>query len=260
MHSVYEVKGFLKKKLRKAILFSAKYIIVLSDESKKILVREGIPNNHIYVLYNGIYLNKFSDFKYRIAELSINNFFEQNKNKVIAGYIGSLSSFQGIDNLINIFNCINNEKVSFILIGGEKNEIKDLRGKITNENVFLHEFISQEEVASVYSKLDILLMPRPINKQTNSAVPLKPIEALVSGCKILATASGGMLELKKITDNNNLIICDINQMIDILNNQFIKKTNKAVIQMEGLYQFDIERQRDILFKIYEMVYERCIRE
>lgn len=256
MHSVYEVSGLLKNYLRKKVLNKAKYIIVISEESKRILTKEGIQGNHIQVLYNGIELNKFHKVLRKIAIPTINEFFDANKEKVIVGYIGSLRSFQGIDNVISIINSVKNEKIAFVVIGGEKGETEELRKQIHNSNVLLHEFIPQEEVPFVYFNLDILLMPRPIDKQTNSAVPLKPIEALAAGCRILTTASGGMLELKRITKCDKLQVCSIDEMIGFINYENIKKTNKEFDGRNQLAQFDIEMQREKLARLYELVCER----
>ena len=255
MHSVYEVSGLMKNILRKVVIRRAKLIIVISDESKRILMNEGVEGERIQVLYNGVEINRFIDPPKSFSEKELNDFFSRNKEKVIAGYIGSLRAFQGIDGVIQIVNNSRNANVTFLIIGGEPREAEYLKKKVKNSDVLVHEFISQEEVPLVYANLDILLMPRPIDKQTNSAVPLKPIEALSAGCRVLATASGGMLELKRITCIDSLEICDISEMINIINDARIHKTRKKT-NIDKLTQFDLGRQREKLALLYTIVSER----
>lgn len=254
MHSIYEVNSWLKKEIGRFLLKIANQIIVLSNESKRIIKEEYKIDKDIEIIYNGIELDKFinSDRELSSDNLDIKKFIDgsREKGKIIIGYIGSLREFQGIDNVIKIINSINNKKIRFIVIGGTEVESAEVAKKITSADVLVKPFVEKTQARKIYKNLDILLMPRPNTKATQSAIPLKPIEALASGNIIYSTNVGGMNELNDILKSNRIKFMTVDEMIiDINSLDYVPTFDEE--GLDGLYFFDEKIQAEKLGNLYE---------
>lgn len=256
MHSMYKTKRKLSSIIGMKILKSANKIIVLSNESKRIINEEYQINNlvEVEVIYNGIDINEFrnSDSIIDLDDTKLLNFITETKNKekTLFGYVGSIRDFQGIDNIIKIINSVNNNLTSFLLVGGDSEDVNELKLKIqkNKNNTYIREFVDKSKVKKIYKNIDILLMPRPHTHATNSAIPLKPIEAIAAGKTILATDVKGMRELAEIINSNKILFMSVEEMIKRINDNHIKiNTND---KNEDLSLFDINKQAKRLEEIY----------
>lgn len=249
MHSIYEVKNLINRIVSKFILRFASQIIVLSKESKRILLEDYNISKPIEIIYNGIDIEAFIFSDKKILEVDDNliEFIRKSRddNKIIVSYIGSLHPFQGIDNIVKIVNQVNNKNINFILVGGSTLESEGLAKNINNDRTLVLPFINRNTVKSFYKNIDILLMPRPETLATKSAIPLKPIEALASGALVYSTIVGGMLELKEITKSENIIFMTVLEMIEKLNNMnnLTKIDNKITSGNLELFNIKVQVQK-----------------
>ena len=253
MHSIYDVKGTIKNFLKKWVLKKAQKIIVISESSREMLVGFDIPREKVEVIYNGIEIDRFASISNDQAPWIQDNefqaFLEKNKGNIIVGYVGSLKSFQGIDNIVEISKHLNNDKVALLVVGGSKSESNDLKNKIQYENAYVRPFVDQDQVHAVYSVIRVLLMPRPLDRKTDSAVPLKPIEALASGCLVYSTNVAGMLELKAASNTNRIQIMNIDEMIRRLNTLDDSSLDATDMSCD-LTPFDLRSQQKKLDDLY----------
>ncbi|WP_243293020.1 glycosyltransferase family 4 protein [Bacillus sp. FJAT-47783] len=254
MHSIYTVKNKISAWIGNKLLSKANSIIVLSNKSREILLNNLNISGEVNVIYNGIDLN---DFRFANKEImSIDRDFAEfveeaaKKKDILVGYIGSIRPFQGIDNLIKIINSVTNEKIKFIVVGGNNQESNNIKSKIKNRNVFVREFVKKDKVKHIYKNIDILLMPRPKIASTDSALPLKPIESIAAGNLIYATNVGGMVELKQLTNSPRIKFLSVEEMIEDLNRLHIGDIDKNTINEGELGLFDIKSQVKILDDIY----------
>jgi glycosyltransferase involved in cell wall biosynthesis len=256
MHSIYNVNNGIKRRLGRFILKKSDLRIVLSNESKNIIKNDFLISGDTEIIYNGIDFNYFVNNKqYDLSfDEGLSKFVRNSRreNKKIIGYVGSIRDFQGIDNIIRIINCVTNNNVNFLIIGGSKNEIAKVNKRIVNKNVFLREFVGRQNVKSIYLSLDILLMPRPNMLSTKSAIPLKPIEAIALGRVVMATPVDAMLELKSIIKSNLLFCWSLEEMILTMSNDKLLNDmcNTEESKQLNLSPFDINSQVGKLISIY----------
>ena len=176
--------------------------------------------------------NKLSILKNGVVNFEKKKYIKKKKN-ITFGYIGSIVSYEGLENLINKFKEINNNKYNteLLIIGGGKtfNAIKTIKN-IDNlikdsENIKYFGVIPHEEIEEYYDKIDVICLPRVDCEVCNIVAPLKPYEAMMNGKVVFASSVNAISEI--ITHNYNGIIFDKtdindlkNKMIDILNNKY----------------------------------------
>lgn len=154
----------------------------------------------------------------------------ESKNKITFGYIGSIVSYEGLDNLINKFKEIdyNNYNTELLIIGGGTTNdaietIKNIDNLIKDtQNIKYLGKVPHNEIVKYYDKIDVICLPRKDCEVCNIVAPLKPFEAMINGKIVLASSVDAITEI--IIHNYNGIIFDKknindlkNKMIDILN-------------------------------------------
>ena len=197
LHSLYQPKNFLKKILSSRINTLAKNILVLSFSMKAKLGN----NKHINIVENGYDANLFNLNGRPASNLT--------KDTIVVIYSGSLHGFQNIAGFVNIANTVSDGKYEFHVYGGTKQEITKYKKMNTSNNIFWHGWISEAELSNVYKKSDVLLMTRKRNLITDSVIPLKPIEAIASGCCVVSTELAGMWELSQRVEGNMVQFFDL---------------------------------------------------
>ncbi len=155
------------------------------------------------------------------------------KNIITFGYIGSIVSYEGLDNLIKKFKEIdyNNYNTELLIIGGGSTNdaiknIKNISNLIKDtQNIKYLGSVPHNEIGKYYDKIDVICLPRKDCDVCNIVAPLKPFEAMINGKIVLASSVDAITEI--INHNYNGIIFDKknindlkNKMIDILNNKY----------------------------------------
>lgn len=196
----YEVHSILplspiKQLLYFLCLINIKGIITLSEGSKKYLV-EKYHFKRIAVVYNGYLPMKQSEDQ---DSLFIENF----KTKpIVIGYIGSFHEFQGVEYLLRSIPKIvkTNDTVRFLIVGGGFRflEIKELAHTLGIDNfvTFTGE-VFPDKIKKYYDLIDIFVISRPNLLSTQTAVPLKLIEAMALGKALVVTNVLGLTEIVK---------------------------------------------------------------
>jgi len=207
LHSVYFPSSKFKRWVSKKAVSCYANILLLSDRSICMLeAYYGVKNKNIAVVENGISLK---DFRYN----------RNVKGSIKICYVGSLKAFQGLEKFVSIANSVVSEKVEFHVFGGTEGEIHSLKMKDRNKQVNFHGVVEYAAVPKIYSEMDVLLMTRPKMKSTDSAIPIKPIEALGVGLDVFSTNVGGMCELQSKIIGRGLTIFDsTDALIDAIEN------------------------------------------
>ncbi|MEZ8233047.1 glycosyltransferase family 4 protein [Vibrio splendidus] len=242
LHSVYVPTTLLGRFLTKFIHKICDQGLVLSESSVSAL-KERSFTKPISVIYNGVDITKFRDAPTK------NGIFSS--EGIIVGYIGSIEAFQGVDSFCKIAKQVKDKRndITFVVVGGDKNKHNILK-KISGDTVDFYEFFPPELVPSIYKMFNCLLMTRPSLPETESAVPLKPIEALGSNIPVISTKVGGMVELKCVLDSKNIQLFDTveeieSYLVDLeFENLRFNKENKLAV-------FDVKKQAALLEDVYE---------
>ncbi len=144
--------------------------IALTESKKKIKMKEGIKENKLVVIPNGINVEKFaiSHLERREAEEEIRKRYGISKNAFVFGSVGRLTREKGTDILVDAFHKFLNTDYyhtkDFVLLiagGGEmENEIKQLADKrgISDKVLITGEFPT-EDLVKYYSSFDFFVFP-----------------------------------------------------------------------------------------------------
>jgi glycogen(starch) synthase len=179
-------------KLENAAIKSADHVIVINDHLKDNLISRGIKNE-ISVVKNAVNLSLIPESAKKNASLDFN------KNKIVFGYIGSLTVLEGLSFLIREFAKLKNQNVKLLIFGTGPIE-EELSMKIKNENIGNVEMCGKfypENVASIYNQVDCIINPRVKNKLSDTVTPLKPLEALGYKKLFIGSDVGGIKQLIK---------------------------------------------------------------
>lgn len=199
IHAIYHMSR-LKEAVSFALLKWVRGITVLAQCAKDYLVENhGIDPDIIHVIRNGA-ANLQPSLPVPVNCRIADQLEAWKKRYRIAVYYGSFFEWQGVNFLGNHFDyLLDNEKDVFLLLlgdGPEYETIKRLSEKARfKDRILVHCNIPKEEILHVLEYADIVLIPRIKNISTDTAIPLKAIEAMEMGKCILASNDNGLLEI-----------------------------------------------------------------
>jgi len=136
---------------------NADFITVLSRGGVNYIVKRGADPNKIKHIFNGLMFDDFKQYKEK------NDFKEKQDivDKILVTYVGILSPYQGIDNILNVaIKLRENDDIVFYIVGDGSNK-KHLSKRINKEkisNVKMLPFQSREEYFNIINSSDISLV------------------------------------------------------------------------------------------------------
>lgn len=201
IHALYRM-NFLKEWISYFLLRRTDRIIVLADSAKNYLVtHKRVKEEKITVIRNG--LEKAGVPKGGVSangELYETMQRIKEDGHIIVSYSGSFIDWQGVRILAEQMDYLLaiNEKL-FLLMVGDGDEYGYVADKASRcrykERVLVHEGIPKDEMRRLYELIDIILIPRIKSLKTDTAVPLKAIEAMQFSKCILASGDDGIKEV-----------------------------------------------------------------
>lgn len=215
IHALYRM-SFFKEVISYCLLQKVNNIIVLAESAKDYLVKNNnLQKDKITVIRNGIekpnndIIVKGELYK-KIQEM-------RKKDYIIISYNGSFIEWQGVRILADqMEKLLELSDKLFLLMLGDGNEYKYVEDKARKckyrDRIFIHSGITKKEMLSLYEQIDIILIPRIKNLATDTAVPLKAIEAM-QFCKcILASGDNG---IKEVLNSDNAMIYEAGNYNDL---------------------------------------------
>lgn len=203
-------------------------LIVLSEHSKEQLIKRiGVKKNIIVIPHANFGIYKQFDYN-KINKQSINNRI---------GFIGRINKYKGLNILLSSFKDIIKENPNLrLLIAGNGNcaeyekDFKEL-----NKSLDLDiRWIADDEMASVISKVDIIILPY-IEASQSGIIPL----AYSLGKPVIATMVGGIPE--QVPHNTGLLISP-NEPLALTNAvlELYKNPNKILEMGENAAKYAFE--------------------
>ncbi|MCK4979017.1 MAG: glycosyltransferase family 4 protein [Candidatus Delongbacteria bacterium] len=259
-----DIRQFRKcKHLREKVLSGCKYlegITALSEVQKKEIVDlYGISSERVHVVGAG-----FNEELFYPGE-------KPKPDPVQIIYAGKLSRSKGVPWILKAFSKIEELNWKLHLVGSgsgkEKEECLEL-AKELRDKVIIHGAVHQNELARLMKNSHIFILP-----SFYEGLPLVVLEALASGCRIIATDLPGIREISKHVDKRNLKIVKtprlhsvdtpfsededqfINDLKDSITGSITEVIKTPTIQEEGIVLFTWSSVFD---KVQE-VYQRCIK-
>lgn len=197
------------KKLKIRCLKRASHVTVVSEHLKS-KVQELTPELNPSVISMGVNTEKLGKQYY------VPNFFGQGDKKVVL-FVGRLAEKKGVTYLIEAM-----KKVDALLIivgdGPLRKELEEQAKIINNhENVEKIKFLgakTHEELKEIYASSDIFVIPSVTAKDGDTeGFGLVMLEAMASGIPIVASNSGGIIQL--IQDGINGLLCEEKNSLDL---------------------------------------------
>lgn len=201
-------KGIIKK-LKIRCLKRASHVTVVSEHLKS-KVQELTPELNPSVISMGVNTEKLGKQYY------VPNFFGQGDKKVVL-FVGRLAEKKGVTYLIEAM-----KKVDALLIivgdGPLRKELEEQAKIINNhENVEKIKFLgakTHEELKEIYASSNIFVIPSVTAKDGDTeGFGLVMLEAMASGIPIVASNSGGIIQL--IQDGINGLLCEEKNSLDL---------------------------------------------
>ena len=192
---------FLAKNLISFCLQYPSIITVSNNCEKKYLEEIFKLKNKVYMLSNGISINKHNDLS------ALGN---ETETPVI-GYFGSLGKAQKVETLVYLAE--RNKSIDFFICGegSEKENIVELAKKYDLRNLTISNKLNWEELKEKYKKTNIFFAQ--LSNEYWSAVPSKLYDYLSTGKCLLFSGSG---EAKNFLETfDNCYISDSNSLEDI---------------------------------------------
>lgn len=174
-------------------------IIFITDEQKEYCINElgvDISNKNTTIIYNAVNPNNKIEYN------------KVNDDIFTVGYFGSITHYEGIQNLIDVIDKLSSKyNIKLLLIGKKTVDIT------LNKNVQYIEWLERSELLQYYNKIDLFCIPRVPYKVCEIISPIKPFDMLynkfpllMSDCETLKhiANNGKNCMLFKKGDNDDL--------------------------------------------------------
>lgn len=170
--TTHHITGIPKHPLHR----KADYVIAISRELESELYNKfKYSKNQIKLIFNGVSIKKFD----KIINLKDKDITKENlgipHNKIIIGFVGSLTYRKGIDILLHSVSKMNKDKFHLCLVGdGDIDWVKSIaRQYQILENLTIFPF---QDPVKFYLSFDIFVLP-----SRQEGFPLVPLEAMMMG-------------------------------------------------------------------------------
>ncbi len=190
-------KGILKS-MKLKCLERAKAITVVSDALQD-YVKQLYPNQKTSIIPMGCDVSRFS------SEHRKENFFGQGDRKVVL-FVGRLAEKKGVTYLIDAMKKVDNAVLVIVGKGdlepGLRQQAKALGDKVVFVGPKTH-----DELPEIYASADVFVAPSVTAADGDKeGFGLVILEAMASGVPVVASRSGGIVDIVK--DEENGLLCD----------------------------------------------------
>lgn len=185
-------------------------IVTICDGLRADIAARGIAAEKISVVPNGVAPDAFPYRRPAKEELRAKHGLE---GKIVLGFFGSLNRYEGLDILFDAIALLRRERddIAVILAGGgpteEELKWQTLRLDIEDRVSFLGR-LPQDAIDDYCDLTDLFVYPRGATRLTDTATPLKLLEAMARGGLVLVSDVGGHRELVQHGANGLLFPAD----------------------------------------------------
>lgn len=187
----------LSRGLESRVLKRADWVTTICEGIRADIVARGVPASKVTVIPNAVDVEGFTVERNRdealARELGLNG-------APVVGFVGSFYGYEGLALLLEALALLRDrgKKVQALLVGGGYEEER-LRERaralgLGGQAIFTGR-VPFERVRAYYDLIDLLVYPRLPMRLTETVTPLKPLEAMAMGKRLLASNVGGHREL-----------------------------------------------------------------
>ncbi len=237
-------KGIIKK-LKIKCLSRAKVVTVVSNALKK-EVKYIYPNKKVYVISMGCDTSLFSP-KYRIA-----NYFQQN-NKPVLLFVGRLAEKKGVTYLIDAMKGID---AKLVIVGDGPLKIDLMKqAEPMKEKICFLGAKTHQELVRIYASADIFVAPSITAADGDKeGLGLVILEAMASGLPVVASNSGGIVEI--VEDGVNGFLCEeknVAQLTDRINTLINSSELRKKMSLNGIVTAENRSYPKLAYKYYKVI-------
>lgn len=221
----YEQLNFkgLSKRIENWVCNNAAACIVISSPLKKILVKQGVREEKLNVIINGINPDHFK----KVLKNNIRKNYNIPEKATIIGVVAWFRKWHGLDLLIKTCykNSLFQSKNVYLLLLGDGPALPEckvyVKEKCIEKYVIFAGAIEREKIAEHIDAFDIALQPRV----TNYACPMKIIEYMAMGKAIIAPDQENIRDI--LTDQKDALLFKPDDMDDLCAkiHTILKKSN-----------------------------------
>lgn len=252
-----KANSFAVKKMKKVELKlcrKAEKVVVVTHGFKKILVEDGIPEEKIEVITNGV----------NVSNSNVNYL----SNGISLSYFGTLGISQDIKNLFNYLPLFkkNNSDFKFTIIGdgAQKNEIRETIQNSNLDYVELLDGMPSKQLEDYYQKTNLSIVTLVNSENFKYTIPSKIFQILGRGIPVLYIGPDG--EAADIIRNNDcgIVLCrSLEQNLQALQDFMSEPNiNERLIKMGQNGQCLVKEQynREKLAIGYINLLSKCIKQ
>jgi glycogen synthase len=188
------VRYRISRALETLVLRRADRVVAICEGIRREVAGRGVAAERIAVVPNGVepdWLEPRPRAGWLAADLGIGP-------GPVFGYLGSFSFYEGLPFLVEAAPDFLGPSSGghLLLVGGGRDEapVRAMAQKAGRRVIFMGR-VPQEQVADIYTLLDVLVLPRRRTRLTELVTPLKPLEAMAMSKSVLASDVGGHVEL-----------------------------------------------------------------
>lgn len=214
---VYEVRGFLEETwlasrdldaarsdryrlsrgIETACMSAADHVITLSEVMRAEILARGVPEERVTVVPHALddrFLAPPPDGRPLRRRLGLGD------GEIVLGYVSSLSSYEGIDHLVEATALLaaGGLPVRLLVVGEgpERGPLERLADRLgLADRVVFAGRVPHVQVPQHYAAIDVFVVPRRDVRVCRLVTPLKPVEAMASARPLVVTALDALREI-----------------------------------------------------------------
>ncbi len=188
-------------------LREADIVFASNRKLKDRLIKMGAPPEQTYISRKGIDFGRFNPERFNRSLLREQ--YRINRADTVLLFVGILSSFTGLRELVLEFSKVNDACLKLMIVGeGElSSELQQIREKHgLQQRLILTGRRPYDEIPALVIASDICLLPFPITEMTNDLVPMKIFDYISMKKPVISTKLPGMIE--EFGENNGIVYVD----------------------------------------------------
>jgi glycosyltransferase involved in cell wall biosynthesis len=229
---------------------------VTTNANSLIYKAQAFLDREIHLISNGVDTELFKPMARQNALAATFGLAENDK---VIGFAGELREKKGLSTLLNAYAQLNSLHPTTLLIigdirpGDDRRLFDDLKSSIPNAKIAITGYVSNRDLPSYYSIVDVLVHP-----SLRDGLPNVILEAMACGKTVVATPVGGVIDVLHDGKNGRFVsINDINSLAtiihEILSDNMLQvemgREARQVIQSRFTLQNELKGNLDVYCKL-----------
>jgi glycosyltransferase involved in cell wall biosynthesis len=194
-------RGVSKRELERSCLLAVDHIVTLGETMKHHIAEKGVDPGRISIFPNGVESSWLVP-RGKSAELAAELGLQE--GGIVLGYVSTFNPFEGIEYILEAAALLvaRGYPVRVLLVGGAKrggDDIERLRDRAVeleiDSRVAFTGRVDHSLVADYYRLIDLFVCPRRAEAISELVIPLKPFEAMATGCVVIASDTRALREI-----------------------------------------------------------------